>query len=172
MQILGTHLATENAWATVQSDIFATFLPPRVKERFLMSYVTDRFQAPGEDLNDYIMSVVAAAAILGFTGTEQQLVRRMVQNKQPKLKAYCLFENRPETVQELYSLANQRERQTAPAPRTVPPPGATTQAAERLDRRIKCWQCRGWGHVARRCSVGVNRDDNPAPSGNAGGARQ
>jgi hypothetical protein len=50
MQILGTHLATETPWARVQSDIIATFLPLRVKERFLMSYVTDRFQAPGEDL--------------------------------------------------------------------------------------------------------------------------
>jgi hypothetical protein len=87
MQILGTHLAMKNAWGMVQSDIIATLLPPRVKESFLISHATDRFQAPGEDLNSYVTSVVAAAAILGFAGTEQQLVHRMVQNMHPNLKA-------------------------------------------------------------------------------------
>jgi hypothetical protein len=132
MQILGTHLAMLNAWGMVQSIIIVTFLPPRVKERFPISYVTERFHAPGEDLNSYVMSVVAAAAILVFAGTDQQLVHRMVQNMHPSVKAYCLFESRPETVQELYALAtivaeavaveDQRKRLTSSGAQGVNPP--------------------------------------------------
>jgi hypothetical protein len=174
MQILGTHLAMQNAWDMVQSNIIATFLPPRVKERFLISYVTERFQAPGEDLNSYVMSVVAAAAILGFAGTEQQLVHRMVQNMHPSVKAYCWFESRPETVQELYSLAttvaeavaveDQRKRLIASGPLGVTPGNMvnsvvkTQGSSTRADRRGKCWRCGVVGHVARYCSAGARND--------------
>jgi hypothetical protein len=54
----------------VEAEIISTFLPPRIKEQFLLSHVLDRFQSPTEDLTEYIMSVLAAAKILGFLGTE------------------------------------------------------------------------------------------------------
>jgi hypothetical protein len=56
----------------VRSEIISTFLPPRVKERFLDSYVLERFQFSSADLNGYFMSVAAAADILGFEGQESQ----------------------------------------------------------------------------------------------------
>ena len=88
----------------VQSEIISTFLPPRVKEQFLASHVLDRFQAQTEDFTAYVMSVVGAASILGFSGTEEQLVQRMVQNLHPRVKSHCMFQNRPQSVQDLYSL--------------------------------------------------------------------
>jgi hypothetical protein len=98
MQILGAHLVTTEDWGMVQSEIIFTFLPPRVKERFLASYDLDRFQSLGEDLNTYIMLVVAAAAILGFADSESQLVHRMVQNLHPTVKSYFLFDTKPESI--------------------------------------------------------------------------
>jgi hypothetical protein len=82
-QILGAHLGSTQGWAMLQSEIISTFLPPRVKEEFLASYVLVRFQSSAEDLNTYVMSVVAAAEVLGYTGSESQLVDRMVQNQHP-----------------------------------------------------------------------------------------
>jgi hypothetical protein len=68
-QILRVHIGTTHNWESVQAEIIATFLPPRVNEKFLTSYVLDRFQSSSEDLMTYISSVVAAAVILGFQGT-------------------------------------------------------------------------------------------------------
>jgi hypothetical protein len=117
----------------VLSEIISTFFPPRLKERFLASYVLDRFQSTGENMNTYIMSVVAAADILGFSGSESQLVHRMVQNLHLRVKSF-LFASRPESVRDFFSLAttvaealaieDQRKRLTAPiqqgeAPRPV-----------------------------------------------------
>jgi hypothetical protein len=96
MQILGTHLGLSNDWGMVQTEIVSTFLPPRVKERFLASFVLNRFQNKGEDLTDYVTSVVEAAKILGFAGSESQLVGRMVQNLHPSVKSHLIFETRPE----------------------------------------------------------------------------
>jgi hypothetical protein len=114
----------------VRSEIIATFLPPRVKETFLASYVLEQFQAPEEDLNSFVMSVVAAAAVLRFTGSASQLLHRVVQNLHPKVKSYFVFEGRPESVRDLFSLANtvtetvaigQRKRlTTARQPGSVP----------------------------------------------------
>jgi hypothetical protein len=84
-QILEAHLGTTQSWGMVQSKIISTFLPPCVKESFVASYVLERFQSSGEDLNSYVMSVVAAADILGFSGLESQLVQRMVQNLHPRV---------------------------------------------------------------------------------------
>jgi C4-dicarboxylate transporter len=89
----------------VQSVIISIFLPPRVKEGFIASYVLELFQSSGEDLNTYVMSVVAAAEILGYTGLESQLVDRMVENLHPKVKSYLLFASKPESVRYLFSLA-------------------------------------------------------------------
>jgi hypothetical protein len=106
MQILCTHVGTTDGWGIVQSEIISTFLPPCVKEQFLASYVLDRFQAPTEDLTAYVMSVLGAANILGFAGMEAQLVQRTVQNLYPRVKSHCMFESQPESVRDLYSLAN------------------------------------------------------------------
>jgi hypothetical protein len=105
MQILGAHVGTTDGWDRVKSEIILTFLPPRMKEQFLVSYVLDQFQAPTEYLTAYVMSVVRAASILGFAGMEAQLVQRMVQNLHPRVKSHCMFEIQPELVRDLYSLA-------------------------------------------------------------------
>jgi hypothetical protein len=89
----------------VQSEIISTFLPARVKEQFLAAYVLERFQAPGEEVTNYVMSVVAAANILGFAGSQEHLVRRMVQNMHSTVKAHFVFESWPESVRDLFTLA-------------------------------------------------------------------
>jgi hypothetical protein len=47
----------------------------------------------------------AGAEILAYTGSESQLVDRMVQNLHPKVKSYLLFASRPESVRDLFLLA-------------------------------------------------------------------
>jgi hypothetical protein len=69
-QILGAHVGMTQGWGVVQTEMISTFLPCRVKERFLASHVLESFQTSSEDVNSYVMSVVAAADILGFSGTE------------------------------------------------------------------------------------------------------
>lgn len=188
MQILGSHMATTDGWDTVQSEIITTFLPPRVKEQFLASYVLDRFQAPTEDLTSYVMSVVGAATILGFPGTEAQLVQRMVQNLHPRVKSHCLFQNRPESVQDLYSLATtvseaaaveeQRKRGSMP----VPQGGVHQQVVKGAVQaevspatpvsRGKCWACGQAGHFQRDCAARTPPSSNRGRAGNASGARR
>jgi hypothetical protein len=187
-QILGSHLGTTQNWGMVRSEIISTFLPPRVKERFLASYVMDRFQSSSENLNSYIMSVVAAADILGYEGPESQLVHRMLQNIHPPVKSYFLFANKPESVRDLFSLATtvaeavateeQRKLLTSAAQQG----GGTRPVAKSMvvakssatvaNRRVRCWGCGAWGHIQRDCSSKSQSSRNPADSGNAPGARQ
>jgi hypothetical protein len=51
------------------------------------------------------MSVVVGADILGYTGSEYQLVDCMGQNLHPKVKSYLLLASKPESVRDLFSLA-------------------------------------------------------------------
>jgi hypothetical protein len=144
-QILGAYLGTAQNWAGVRSLIVSTFLPPRVKEKHLGSYVLERFQSSSEDMNSYIMSVVAAADILGFVGSESQLVHRMLQNMHPRVKSHLLFASKPESVQELFSLTTtvaeavaveeQRKLQMATTPQTTGSP----QAEKGMSRRSHSW---------------------------------
>jgi hypothetical protein len=166
-QILGAHIGTTQSWGMVQSEIISTFLPPRVKERFLASYVLDRFQSTGVDMNTYIMSVVVAADILGFSGSESQLVHRMVENLHPRVKSFFLFASRPETVRDLFSLAttvaealaveDQRKRLTAPIQQGAAPRPVVNSmirgkvSSAKANSRGKCWGCGALGHLERDC---------------------
>jgi hypothetical protein len=169
MQILGAHLGTTEDWGMVQSEVISIFLPPRVKERFLTLYVLDPFQSLGEDLNTYIMSVVAAADILGFVGSESQLVHRMMQNLHPTVKSYLLFETRPESIRDLFSLATtvaeavaveeQRRRLAAPVRQNgAPRPVANTVIRGRpcmakAECKRRCQGCGASGHLERDCPL-------------------
>jgi hypothetical protein len=104
-QILGAHLNSTQSWGKVRSEITNTFLPPPVKESFLASYVLNLFQHPSEGLNCYIIAVLAAADILGFKRPESRLVHRMVQNLHPQVKGHLLFATKPQSEQDLFSLA-------------------------------------------------------------------
>ena len=162
-------------------EIISTFLSCRVKGRFLASHVLERFQSPGEDLNSYVMSVVAAADILGFSGLETQLVQCMLQNLHPKVKSYLLFANRPESVQDLFSLAttvaeavaveDQRKRTTATAQQgCVPRPVASGMvigqtSSAKADSRRRCWGCGAPGHNSRGCPSRSRHGRGPGSSG-------
>ncbi|PNF15457.1 hypothetical protein B7P43_G17834 [Cryptotermes secundus] len=188
MHILGTHLGSTDTWGVVQAEIISTFLPPRIKEQFLVSYVLDRFQSPTEDLTEYIMSVVSAAKILGFLGTEVQLVHRIVQNLHPKIKSYCVFQNRPESIASLFSLAttvaeavaveDQRRLTTGSFPREGDPRpfvNATVQtkgSPAKTELKNACWACGKTGHFQSACPSKTRPTSRAGRSGNARGARQ
>jgi hypothetical protein len=187
-QILGAQLGTAQNWAGVRSLIISTFLPHRLKEKFLRSYVLDRFQSSAEDMNAYVMSVVAAADILGFVGSESQLVHRMLQNLHPRVRSHLLFTSKPESVHDMFALATtvaeavaveeQRKLQlatTSPIPSSRPAEKGKFSAEPRVavaDRKGQCWGCGKRGHVQRNCDRGSPQTRKPEHSGNAPGARQ
>jgi hypothetical protein len=105
-QILGVYIGTTHNWGLVQAEIISTFLPPRVKEKFLTSHVLDHFQSASEDLTTYISSVVEAAAILGFQGSESQLVHRLLQNVHPRKKSHFLFVTKPVSKRSVFPRYN------------------------------------------------------------------
>ncbi|PNF43218.1 hypothetical protein B7P43_G15464 [Cryptotermes secundus] len=187
MHILGTHLGSTDTWGVVQAEIISTFLPPLIKEQFLLSYVLDRFQSPTEDLTEYIMSVVSATKILGFLGTEVQLVHRIMQNLHPKIKSYCVFQNRPESIASLFSLAttiteavaveDQRRLTTGSFPRggdprpfvnaTVQTKGSPSKPSLRMHAGLV-----ETGHFQSACPSKTRPTSRAGRSGNARGARQ
>jgi hypothetical protein len=187
MHILGAHLRTTSNWGVVRSQIISAFLPPRLKEKFLRSYVLDRFQSSSEDLNIYIISVVAAADRLEFSGSESQLVHRMLQNMHPRINSH-LFASKPQSVQDLYSLAmtvgeavaveDQRKLSTATAQQTsmsrplVKGMVVANPSPAVADYRARCWKCGAKGHLQRNCVPTTPRHGDPVRSGNAPGARQ
>jgi hypothetical protein len=184
MQILGTHLGSSNDWGMVQTEIVSTFLPPRVKERFLASFVLNRFQGMGEDLTDYLTSVVEAAKILGFAGSESQLVGPMVQNMHPSVKSHLFFETRPESVSDLFQFATTiteavavedlRTRANIPVLREKAPQPAVAclvgPARAQPRSGVRSWTCGGVGHFRSRCP-GRTPVSNLGQSGNATCAR-
>jgi hypothetical protein len=187
-QILGAHLGTTQNWGLVRSEIISTFLPPRVKERFLASYILERFQSSSEDLNNFVMSVVAAADILGFEGSESQLVHRMLQNIHPRIKSYLLFATKPESVRDLFSLATTVaegvavEEQRKLLNNTTQQGSASRPVAKSLvvaksptavaNRRVRCWGCGAWGHLQSNCHSTSQSNRHLRGSGNAPGVRQ
>jgi hypothetical protein len=188
-QIISVHLGTSSKWGSVCSEILSTFLPPRIREGLLSKYVLDRFQSATEELSQFVMSVVAAADILGYEVSESVLVHRMVQNIHPHVRSQLVFASKPTSIRELYSLASQvaegraiddrREISERQAPsgnsqhvrrdsRTVSM--AVGQTRRSANRAVTCWKCSGKGHVRKDCpssDVSVARNQ-----GNEGGARQ
>jgi hypothetical protein len=188
MQMLGAYLSTTSSWGEVRASIISTFLPLRLMEGFLRTYVLDRFQSSSEDLNTYIMSVVAAADILGFSGSECQLVHRMLQNLHPRTRSQLLFVKEPQSIQDLYALTTtvaeavaveeQRKRSLSSAPpaEASRPRGnemrGNSPSPAMAGVRAACWRCGRTGHLQRNCRQEVPADSNPARPGNARGARR
>jgi hypothetical protein len=188
-QILGLHLGTSSKWGVVSSEISSTFLPPRIREDFMSRYVLQRFQLPTEDLTQFIMSVVAAAHILDYHGSEADLVQRIVQNMHPRVRLYLVFVSKPTTISDLHALTShvaearavdaQREGCEKQASAGAPESSgrASRQVSMAIDktqrvrsREVVCWKCSGRGHLKRDCpssypSVSSNQ-------GNEQGARQ
>jgi hypothetical protein len=155
-----------------------------MKERFLASYVLVRFQSSGEYLNGYIMSVVAAADILRFAGSESQLVHRMVENLHPRVKSNFLFASRPESVRVIFSFAttvavavaleDRRKRLTEPIQQGGNPrPVVNSMIRARFLRpRLISGACGALGHLERDCPSRSRQDRSSGRSGNGSGARQ
>jgi hypothetical protein len=188
LQILGGHLTTTRDWGLAKAQLISTFLPPRVKEKLLRSHVLDRFQSSTDDLSSFIKSVETAADILGFSGSESQLVHRMLQNMHPRTRSHMLFASEPQSVHQLYSLATtvaeevaveeQRKLFTAsPQQTSASRPLASGSLVSNPspampEFRASCWKCGKKGHLQRNCLLAVPRRCDPVRSGNAPGARQ
>ncbi|PNF31022.1 hypothetical protein B7P43_G18038 [Cryptotermes secundus] len=188
-QILGLHLGTPSKWGVVSSELSSTFLPPRIREEFLSKYVLRRFQSPTEELTEFIMSVVAAARILSYHGSESDLVQRIVQNIHPRVRSYLVFGSKPSTISELHALAShvaearaidaQRQGDENPAfagasRSAARGPCQVSMAIDQTrpvrNRGVVCWKCSARGHLKRDCPSSV-----PLPLSNQGneqGARQ
>lgn len=170
--------------------LIATSFPPRIRERFLASYVLDRFQAANEELNQYLMAVVAAADILGYEGPEPLLVNRILQNLHPSVRSYLQFSDKPTSIAEMFSLATtvaeavavEKQRDTAgrltsssrPNPKVVPVTSSMviTSPVRSLNSRVTCYRCGGIGHMVRNCpSTPVSGNIDPRSQGNAEGVR-
>jgi hypothetical protein len=138
-----------------------------------------------------LMAVATAADILGFTGPETQLVRRMLQNLHPAVRSHFVFETRPESVAEMFALATtvaeavavdeQRRRATATSLVYNPSPiRANTAASAHAEFRGTCWACGRKAHTQRACSArqraassSSSSPSNSAPrQGNDAGARR
>jgi hypothetical protein len=127
----------------------------------------------------------AGAEILAYTGSESQLVDRMVQNLHPKFKSYLLFASRPESVRDLFLLATtvaetvvveeQHMRLTAVVkPKPVPRPVAnnmvlSTPSSAKANHSGRCWGCGASDHFQRDCPSRSPGDCSPASSRKAPG---
>jgi hypothetical protein len=105
-QILVAHLGTTQNSGSVRSAVISTFLSPHVNERFIASYVLDRFQSSSEDLNNYIMVVVRRQI---FWDSKARSLSWSIElcktSTYLRAKAYMLFASKPESVQDLFFLA-------------------------------------------------------------------
>jgi hypothetical protein len=113
-----------------------------------------------------VMSIEAAADILGYEVPESVLVHRMLQNIHPNVRSRLVFVSEPKSIKDFYSLVSQVAEDRAiddrrkvyehhaptinfqqsklkfrPVSMTV---GETRQS---LSRPIRCWKCSGNGHV-------------------------
>jgi hypothetical protein len=71
-QIFGVHLSASSSWNSVCFEILSSFLPPGIREGFVLKYVLDRFQSATEELSQFVMSVVVAADVLGYKVPESE----------------------------------------------------------------------------------------------------
>jgi hypothetical protein len=60
-----------------------------------------------EELSQFVMTVVAAADILGYESPESVLVHRIVQNIHPHVRSQLVFASEPKSINDLYFLASQ-----------------------------------------------------------------
>jgi hypothetical protein len=106
----------------------------------------------------------------------------------PKFKSHCIFQNRPESIANVFSLATMvaealavedlRRLTTGSFPRGgVPRPfvNATVQAKgspARTELKDACWACGKIGHFQRACPSKTRPTSRGGRSGNAGGAQQ
>jgi hypothetical protein len=110
-----------------------------------------------------------------------------VANLYPRVKSYLLFANRPESIQDLFSLTttlaeavaveDQRKRATATVQQgSVPRPVASGMVlgqtfSAKAYSRGKCWGCGAPGHMLRDCPSRFRKGCSPGRTGNDLGAR-
>jgi hypothetical protein len=102
-QIFGVHLSASSSWNSVCSEIWSTFLPPRIREGFVSRYVLDRFQSATEELSQFVKSVVVAADILRYKVLESVLVRRIFQSVHSHVCSSLVFAAELKSIKECIS---------------------------------------------------------------------
>jgi hypothetical protein len=188
-QVISVHLSASSEWGSVCPEILSTFLPPRILEGYPSKYVLDRFQSATEELSQFVVSVVAAADMLGYEVPESLLVHCMIQNIHPNVRARLVFASEPKSIKDLYSLASQvaegqaiddrRKYFEHHAPTINSQQSmrdfrlggmAVSETRRSVSRAIICWKCSGNGHVRKDCPSSIT--SVARNQGNEGGARQ
>jgi len=130
-------------------------------------------------VREFIDQVFAAARILEYEATEQELVDRVIMNFHPSVLAQSALVDRPHSRKELYevvgiieekwAVTRERERtQVLLQERTVQesPGKESGRNGASTSRPIKCWECGRLGHVQRFCRSKRGQSGNgQAPGG-------
>jgi hypothetical protein len=83
--------------------LLGDYFPYFVKERLIRDMTVLKFHGKGQPVSGYIEQVFKTEGFLGYEGSEQQLVDRIVINFHPSILDHAAFIDRPRSLKELYN---------------------------------------------------------------------
>ena len=159
-------------WMQARCHVMKYLLPSRLMEDFVVKFITRRFQKSHENLSDFISQIHNSARLLSYNVSEERLIDIILQNMSPSIRSHLIFSSKPNTISELYHLAQavsnseiaeaQRENFSVQSRANLEPVINNTVSSGNIGgqntRQIRCWRCRKIGHTQSQCNV-----TNPVP---------
>jgi hypothetical protein len=75
VNVVQEHLAKESNWPVATADVVSALFPSRAGKSGYMFQVFSRFHSFLEDLKAYFMSVTSTVHILGYRGSEIEVIK-------------------------------------------------------------------------------------------------